>query len=121
MKTQSPTEKRPLWGGPAGHGHGQDDRQQLGHGQVPGRAVEKGTASRCRDRAWPRAQVSGRERVDRERVEHALFGADGAAIYGSRQSGQSRLAPRRRARRRRPAACREHTCSGVSPASASAR
>jgi len=41
MKTQSPTKKRPLWCGPGGHGHGQDDRQQLGHGQVLGRAVDK--------------------------------------------------------------------------------
>jgi len=76
MKTQSPTEKRPLWCGPGGHGrHGQDDRQQLGHGQVPGRAVDEAQQavaavglSHMREQ-----EVSGRERVDRERVERALF------------------------------------------------
>jgi len=84
MKTQSPTVKRPLWCGPGSHGHGQDDRQQLGHGQVPGRAVDEAQqAVAAVGLGHVREQeVSGRERVDRERVERALFGA-GAAIYQS--------------------------------------
>jgi len=77
MKTQSPTEKRPLWCGPGGHGHGQDDRHQLGHGQVPGCAVDEAQqAVAAVGLGHVREQeVSGRERVDRERVERALFGA----------------------------------------------
>ena len=63
--------------GPGGHRHGQDDRQQLGHGQVPSRAVDEAQqgVSAVGLGHVREQEVSGRERVDRERVERALFGA----------------------------------------------
>jgi len=50
--------------------HGQDDKQQLGHGQVPGRAVDEAQqAVAAIGLGHVREQeVSGRKRANRERV-----------------------------------------------------
>jgi len=100
----SPTKRRPLWCARRPRA-----RRSVVMPKVSSRAADKAQQAITAFGIGrvPEQKVGGRERVDLERVDRALAG-----VASSRRSGQCHSAPRRRARRRRPVARREHTRSG---------